>query len=69
MIRTDWIRQRTNDKVRTQMHYARHGTVTGEMEYVARRENVAPELIRAEIARGRMIIPANINHAEPRRSD
>ena len=44
------------------MHYARQGIVTGEMEYVARRENVAPELIRAEIARGRMIIPANINH-------
>src|SRR4029077_135408 len=62
MIRTDWIRQRTNDKVRTQMHYARQGTVTGEMEYVAHRENVGPELIRAEIARGRMIIPANINH-------
>src|SRR5258708_20950239 len=62
MIRNDWIRQRTNDKVRTQMYYARQGMATGEMEYVARRENVAPELIRAEIARGRMIIPANINH-------
>jgi len=63
MIRTDWIRQRGNDKVRTQMYYARQGMVTGEMEYVARRENVPPELIRAEVARGRMIIPANINHA------
>src|SRR5882762_3908780 len=62
MIRTNWIAQRGNDKVRTQMHYARQGAVTGEMEYVARRENVAPELIRAEVARGRMIIPANINH-------
>src|SRR5438309_6818666 len=62
MIRTNWIAQRGNHKVRTQMHYARQGIVTGEMEYVARRENVAPELIRAEIARGRMIIPANINH-------
>jgi len=62
MIRTDWIRQRSNDKVRTQMYYARQGMVTGEMEYVARRENLAPELIRAEVARGRMIIPANINH-------
>ena len=37
MIRTDWIRQRGNDKVRTQMYYARQGMVTGEMEYVARR--------------------------------
>lgn len=44
------------------MHYARKGLVTGEMEYIARRENLAPELIRDEVARGRMIIPANINH-------
>ena len=44
------------------MHYARKGVVTGEMEYVARRERLAPELIRNEVARGRMIIPANINH-------
>ncbi len=63
MIRSDWIRQRTGDPVRTQMHYARQGIATGEMEYVARRENLAPELIRSEVARGRMVIPANINHA------
>jgi len=44
------------------MHYARKGLVTGEMEYVARVEKVSPELIRSEIERGRMIIPANINH-------
>ena len=44
------------------MHYARQGVTTEEMEYVARRENVEPELIRAEVARGRMIIPANIRH-------
>ena len=44
------------------MHYARLGQVTEEMEYVARREKVAPELIRDEVARGRMIIPANIRH-------
>jgi phosphomethylpyrimidine synthase len=44
------------------MYYARQGTITGEMEYVARRENLSPELIRLEVARGRMIIPANINH-------
>src|SRR5271169_7169397 len=62
MIRSEWVRQRSSDKVRTQMHYARQGAITGEMEYVARRENVSPELIRLEVARGRMIIPANINH-------
>jgi phosphomethylpyrimidine synthase len=44
------------------MHYARKGLITEEMEYVARREKVSPELIRAEVARGRMIIPANIRH-------
>ena len=44
------------------MYYARKGIVTPEMQYVARRENVLPELIRSEVARGRMIIPANINH-------
>jgi len=44
------------------MYYARKGIVTGEMEYVARRERLSPALIRSEIARGRLIIPANINH-------
>src|SRR5215212_3484262 len=61
-MRTDWVATRKQDKIRTQMHYARQGLVTGEMEYVGRRENLAPELIRSEVARGRMIIPANINH-------
>ena len=62
MIRSEWIQQRTGDPVRTQMYYARQGIITGEMEYIARRENLPPELIRSEVARGRMIIPANINH-------
>jgi len=62
-MRTEWIAQRQNDAVRTQMHYARRGVTTGEMAYVARRENLSPELVRAEVARGRMIIPANIRHA------
>jgi phosphomethylpyrimidine synthase len=44
------------------MHYARQGAVTEEMMYVARREKLDPELVRDEVARGRMIIPANINH-------
>jgi len=44
------------------MHYARQGIVTEEMRFIARREQLEPELIRAEVARGRMIIPANINH-------
>jgi phosphomethylpyrimidine synthase len=46
------------------MHYARKGVITGEMEYVARRENIPAEVIRSEVARGRMIIPANIHHTK-----
>ncbi len=71
----------------SQMHYARRGIVTPEMEYVAERENlgrarlaeyvrdgesfgaaipdyVTPEFVRDEVARGRAIIPSNINHPE-----
>ncbi|GAB2695329.1 phosphomethylpyrimidine synthase ThiC [Paenibacillus thermoaerophilus] len=48
----------------TQMHYARRGIITPEMEYAAIRENVSPEFVRDEIARGRAILPANINHPE-----
>ncbi len=59
----------------SQMHYAKQGIVTPEMEFVAIRENlgreaagirsrITPEFVRDEIARGRAIIPANINHPE-----
>jgi phosphomethylpyrimidine synthase len=48
----------------TQRHYARLGIVTPEMEFVAVREGFEPEFVRAEVARGRAVIPANINHAE-----
>ena len=48
----------------TQLHYARRGEVTAEMEYVAAREGFDPEFVRSEVARGRAIIPANINHPE-----
>jgi phosphomethylpyrimidine synthase len=62
-MRTEWVARRSNDPVRTQLHYARRGAITEEMEYVARRENLVPEVVRSEVARGRMIIPANIHHA------
>ncbi|MGD1069026.1 MAG: phosphomethylpyrimidine synthase ThiC [Bryobacteraceae bacterium] len=62
-MRSQWVEKRWSDTVRTQMHYARKGLVTEEMEYVARRERISPELVRDEVARGRMIVPANINHA------
>ena len=48
----------------TQMTYARGGEITPEMEFVAIREGVQPDFVRDEVARGRAIIPANINHPE-----
>ncbi|MGA2603085.1 MAG: phosphomethylpyrimidine synthase ThiC [Verrucomicrobiia bacterium] len=51
-------------KVVTQLHYARQGIVTPEMEFIAIREGLEPEFVRSEVARGRAIIPANINHPE-----
>ncbi|HYC31433.1 MAG TPA: phosphomethylpyrimidine synthase ThiC [Gemmatimonadales bacterium] len=48
----------------TQLHYARRGEITPEMEFAAIREGMEPELVRSEVARGRAIIPANINHPE-----
>jgi phosphomethylpyrimidine synthase len=68
------LRARAGKNV-TQMHYARQGLITPEMEFVALRENlgrahghikglITPEFVRKEIARGRAIIPSNINHPE-----
>src|SRR5215831_1961303 len=48
----------------TQMHFARRGDITPEMEFVALREGMRPEFVRDEVARGRAILPANINHPE-----
>jgi phosphomethylpyrimidine synthase len=48
----------------TQLHYARRGEITPEMAFVAVREGVTPETVRDEIARGRAILPANVNHPE-----
>ena len=68
--RGEWVTRRrehvqhTGDNNVSQMHFARKGLVTEEMVYVAEREKIAPELVRDEVARGRMIIPANINHPE-----
>jgi phosphomethylpyrimidine synthase len=48
----------------SQMHYARRGEITPEMEFVAIRENCEAEFVRSEVARGRAVIPANVNHLE-----
>ena len=78
-IREPWIRERLEKDGghKTQMQYAREGVITREMEYVAIRENqkmdeifgskgdeITPEFVRKELAEGRAIIPANVNHPE-----
>ena len=66
-LRAQWLSRRKSqsaDDNFSQMHYARRGVVTEEMAFVAQREKLAPELVRDEVACGRMIIPANINHPE-----
>ncbi len=65
--RAEWLARRkaeNRDGNFSQMHYARQGLVTEEMVYVAEREKIAPELVRDEVARRRLIIPANIHHPE-----
>ncbi|GLJ03603.1 phosphomethylpyrimidine synthase ThiC [Bacillus sp. Nf3] len=48
----------------TQMHYAKKGIITPEMEFIAIREELSPEFVREEVASGRAVIPSNINHPE-----
>jgi len=62
MLRNEWVSKRAASANQSQMHFARKGQVTDEMEFVARREKLDPELVRSEVARGRMVIPANVNH-------
>src|SRR5438270_10301671 len=68
--RAEWVANRrqaesqSGDGNVSQMHFARRGRITEEMVYVGEREKLSPELVRDEVARGRMIIPANINHPE-----
>ncbi|MCX5939140.1 MAG: phosphomethylpyrimidine synthase ThiC, partial [Cyanobium sp. LacPavin_0920_WC12_MAG_62_9] len=65
-MRSAWIEKRRGapgfSGNYSQMHYARQGVVTEEMAFVAKRENLPASLVMEEVARGRMIIPANINH-------
>ena len=62
IMRASWVSPRKGQANVSQMHYARQGVVTEEMAYVAKRENLPESLVMEEVARGRMIIPANINH-------
>jgi phosphomethylpyrimidine synthase len=61
-MRTDWISERTARECATQMRLARDGDISGEMRHVAEREGLAPELVRDEVAAGRLVIPANVHH-------
>src|ERR1035441_7611604 len=65
--RAEWLARPKRENANgnsSQMHYARQGVITEEMSYIAHKEKLTPELVRDEVARGRMIIPANINHPE-----
>jgi phosphomethylpyrimidine synthase len=62
-----WVTQtrlRATSGAVTQLAYARRGVVTPEMHFIALREGLDPEFVRSEVARGRAIIPANVNHPE-----
>jgi phosphomethylpyrimidine synthase len=63
-MRADWIAKRRGQPNVTQLHLARQGLITEEMAFVAARERLDPALVRDEVARGRMVIPANVNHPE-----
>src|SRR6202165_5888491 len=65
--RTEWLAKRKAENKEgnfSQMHHARRALITDEMKYIAHREKITPELVRDEVAKGTMIIPANINHVE-----
>src|SRR5271156_1648772 len=66
-LRDGWIEKReaaaeNGNRNRPQMHLARQGVLTEEMQCAGKREKLEPEVLRAEIARGRAIVPANIHH-------
>jgi len=67
-LREHWVTPRLHPSgsggCLTQLHYARKGEITPEMEFVAVREGLQADLVRDEVARGRAIIPANVNHLE-----
>ena len=62
--RTRTRRRAIDGRAVTQLAYARRGEITPEMAYIATRESLTPEFVREEVARGRAIIPANVNHPE-----
>src|SRR2546421_3732978 len=63
-LREKWVGCRKTDACVTQLHYARKGEITPEMDFIALREGLPADFVRDEVARGRAIIPSNINHLE-----
>jgi len=63
-LRAGWIAGRGAGGGVTQLHFARRGEITPEMEFVALREGCPVDLVREEIAAGRAILPANVRHPE-----
>ena len=64
-LRESWIAaRRASGTVGTQLYYARRGEITPEMAFIAARESLPAEFVRAEVARGRAIIPANVRHLD-----
>ena len=61
-MREIWCKNRANDATPTQLFYAKNGIITGEMEYVGKIEGLEADFVREQVAIGRAIIPANINH-------
>ena len=61
-MHTSWVASRRGQENVSQMYFARRELITEEMAFVAKRENLPASLVMEEVARGRMIIPANINH-------
>jgi len=61
-MREIWCKNRANDATPTQLFYAKNGIITGEMEYVAKIEGLEADFVREQVAIGRAIIPANVNH-------
>ena len=66
LFRDAWLVKREKDTNRSQMHYARQGIVTEEMHYVAAEEHLEPAFICEEVAAGRLVICANVNHRDLR---
>ena len=61
-MRNSWIQNRIGKNNITQMNFARNGKITEEMDFVSKRENLPASVGMEEVARGRVIMPANINH-------